>query len=64
VTIYRGLPYNLPFGIKLYESYYVSGVPGSLVPADRQKSFFNDDLRSQTSAQNLVRALELGRVAK
>jgi PPM family protein phosphatase len=64
VTIYRGLPYNLPFGIKLYESYYVSGVPGSIVPADRRKAFFNDDLRSQTSAQNLVRSLELGRVAQ
>jgi protein phosphatase len=64
VTVYRGLPYDLPFGIKLYESFYVSGVPGSLVPVDRRKSFFNDDLRSQTSADNLVRALELGKVAQ
>jgi protein phosphatase len=64
VTVYRGLPYDLPFGIKLYESFYVSGVPGSLVPLDRRKSFFNDDLRSQTSADNLVRALELGKVSQ
>jgi serine/threonine protein phosphatase PrpC len=63
VTVYRGLPYNLPFGIKLYESFYVSGVPGSLVPPDRRKSFFNDDLRSQTTADNLVRDLELGKVS-
>ena len=30
VTIYRGLPYDLPAGIRLYETFYVSGVPGSL----------------------------------
>jgi protein phosphatase len=64
VTVFRGLPYDLPFGIKLYESFYVSGVPGSLVPPDRRKSFFNDDLRSQTSADKLVRALELGKVSQ
>ena len=28
VTIYRGLPYDLPAGIRLYETFYVSGVPG------------------------------------
>ena len=27
VTIYRGLPYELPFGVDLYETYYESGVP-------------------------------------
>jgi PPM family protein phosphatase len=64
VTIYRGLPYDLPFGIKLYESFYVSGVPGSLVPPDRRSAFFNDHLRSQTSADNLVRDLELGKVSQ
>jgi len=64
VTVYRGLPYDLPFGIKLYESFYVSGVPGSLVPPDRRKSFFNDDLRSQTSADELVHDLELGKVSQ
>ena len=32
VTIYRGLPYDLPFGVPLYETYYVSGVPASIVP--------------------------------
>ncbi len=64
VTIYRGLPYDLPAGIRLYETYYVSGVPASLVPTDRRGSLFNDDLRSQSSATNLVRDLELGRVSK
>jgi protein phosphatase len=64
VTIYRGLPYDLPGGIRLYETFYVSGVPASVVPADRRSSLFNNHLRSQTDASNLVRDLELGRVTK
>ena len=27
VTLYRGVPYELPFGIELYEQEYASGVP-------------------------------------
>jgi serine/threonine protein phosphatase PrpC len=64
VTIYRGFPYKLPFGIRLYETYYRSGVPASLVPADRRGAFFNDDLLSQTRAQNLVMDLERGRISR
>ena len=64
VTIYRGFPYELPAGIRLYETVYVSGVPGSLVPADRRGAVFNDELRSQSSAIALVRDLELGQVSK
>jgi serine/threonine protein phosphatase PrpC len=64
VTIYRGLPYDLPAGIPLYETYFVSGVPASLVPADRRRQLFNNQLRSQSDAQNLVRNLELGRVSR
>jgi PPM family protein phosphatase len=64
VTIYRGLPYNLPAGIHLYETYFVSGAPASLVPADRRKNFFNNQLRSQSGAQNLVKNLELGRISQ
>ena len=64
VTIYRGLPYDLPAGISLYETYFVSGVPAALVPPDRRTQFFNNQLRSQSDAQNLVRNLELGRVSR
>ncbi len=64
VTIYRGLPYDLPAGIRLYETFYVSGVPAALVPSDRRGSLFNDHLRSQSDAAKLVRDLELGRVSK
>jgi protein phosphatase len=64
VTIYRGLPYDLPAAIHLYETYYVSGVPASLVPADRRSTLLNNQLRSQKDASNLVRDLELGRLSK
>jgi protein phosphatase len=64
VTIYRGLPYDLPAGIHLYETYYVSGVPASLVPADRRSALLNNQLRSQKDASNLVRDVELGRLSK
>jgi PPM family protein phosphatase len=64
VTIYRGLPYDLPAGIHLYETFYVSGVPASLVPSDRRGAVFNNHLRSQTDAIGLARALELGQVSR
>jgi protein phosphatase len=64
VTIYRGLPYDLPAGIHLYETSFVSGVPASLVPVDRRGTFFNNQLRSQSDAMNLVRQLELGRISQ
>jgi protein phosphatase len=64
VTIYRGLPYSLPAGIPLYETFFVSGVPASQVPADRRQEFFDNQIRSESSAVNLVRNLELGRVSR
>ncbi len=64
VTIYRGLPYNLPAGVRLYQTYVVSGVPAQLVPPDRRSQFFDNQIRSQTSALNLVRELELGRISQ
>jgi serine/threonine protein phosphatase PrpC len=64
VTIYRGLPYDLPAGIHLYETFYVSGVPASLVPADRRGALLDNQLRSESSAASVVRALELGRITK
>jgi serine/threonine protein phosphatase PrpC len=62
VTIYRGLPYNGPLGLRLYEQFYVSGVPLSAVPADRRSRLVSHDLRSQSDAINLVRAAELGQL--
>jgi serine/threonine protein phosphatase PrpC len=62
VTVYRGFPYDLPLGVPLYETFYVSGVPASAIPADRRPQLFNHQLRSQNSAINLVHAAELGQL--
>ncbi|HSC04258.1 MAG TPA: Stp1/IreP family PP2C-type Ser/Thr phosphatase [Solirubrobacteraceae bacterium] len=63
VTIYRGFPYDLPFGVPLYETYYVSGVPASTVPAARRTQLLNNNLRSQKDATSLVMQLEQGRIS-
>jgi len=63
VTIYRGLPYSLPFGVPLYETYYVSGVPAQVVPAARRGQLLNNNLRSQNDATSLVMDLEQGRIS-
>ncbi len=64
VTIYRGLPYSLPTGLRLYETFYTSGVPASLVPADRRNGLLNNNLRSQSDATSLVMDLETGKIAQ
>jgi protein phosphatase len=63
VTVYRGFPYELPFGIRMYETFYVSGIPASLLPPDRRATLLNHDLRSQSAATRLVNDLELGQVS-
>jgi protein phosphatase len=60
VTIYRGLPYELPAGIELYTRDYTSGVRIDQVPADRRKTFTEHKLRSLDDAEDLVRQLESG----
>jgi serine/threonine protein phosphatase PrpC len=60
VTIYRGLPYELPFGIELYGTYYPSGVSLAQVPARRRGTFTDHQLRSKDDAEDLVRQLERG----
>ncbi len=60
VTVYRGLPWDLPAGIRLYESYYVSGVPADEVSVAQRHSLLDHRLRSQNDARNLATQLELG----
>jgi serine/threonine protein phosphatase PrpC len=64
VTVYRGLPYDLPAGIHLYETFYTSGVPAAFVPANRRASLLNHHLRSQSDATKLILALERGQISK
>jgi PPM family protein phosphatase len=60
VTIYRGVPYELPLGIELYGTYYPSGVSYAQVPAARRATFTDHKLRSKDDAEDLVRQLERG----
>jgi len=63
VAVYRGLPYELPLGIPLYETFYVSGVPAQTVPADRRVTLLNHSIRGQSDATKLINDLELGKIA-
>jgi serine/threonine protein phosphatase PrpC len=60
VSIYQGVPYELPAGFKLYKQYYVSGVPSASLAAPRRAQLLDHKLRSQSDAADLVRRLELG----
>ena len=62
VAMYRGLPYDLPAGIDLYSTNYVSGVPVDEVPAARRATLLDHQLRSHDDAADLVRELEQGRL--
>ncbi len=63
VTLYQGLPYELPLGIDLYEEHYVSTVPAaSIRPPARRDEIIDHRLREQGDAVDLVRQLEQGRI--
>jgi PPM family protein phosphatase len=60
VTVYRGLPYELPLGVDLYSAQYRSGVPAASIPAARRERVLDHEWRSETDAEDLVRQLETG----
>jgi len=60
VTVYRGLPYDLPFGVELYSAQYRSGVPATSIPAGRRDRVLDHEWRSESDADDLVRQLETG----
>jgi protein phosphatase len=62
VTIYRGLPVDLPLGLKLYSRYSGSGVTLQSIPEARRKTFTDHKLRSKDDAENLVIQLERGQI--
>jgi PPM family protein phosphatase len=62
VTVYKGLPYELPLGINLYEEEYASGMPARAIPVARRNRVLDHEWRSRADAVDLVRALERGRL--
>jgi serine/threonine protein phosphatase PrpC len=64
VTLYRGVPYELPGGVRLYSEHYVSSVPvRGLAPVQRQR-LLDHQLRSRNDAVDLVRRLERGEAVR
>lgn len=63
VTLYRGVPYELPLGAKLYEEEFVSGVPARAIPAGPRERVIDHELRTRDEAVDLLRfwALETSR---
>jgi len=63
VTLYRGVPYELPFGVDLYEEQYASGVPARAIPATRRKRVLDHEWRGRNDAEDLLRTLERGQLS-
>jgi PPM family protein phosphatase len=62
VTVYRGIPYELPLGIDLYEEEYTSGMPARAIPSGRRARVLDHEWRSREDAVDLVRAPERGQL--
>jgi serine/threonine protein phosphatase PrpC len=58
ITLYRGVPYELPLGIKLYNTKYESTVPAQSLPTRQRQHVLNNQLRARGDAIDLVRSLE------
>lgn len=58
ITLYRGVPYELPLGIKLYTKEYESPVPAASLPPRQRSHVLDNRLRGRGNAVDLVRSLE------
>jgi protein phosphatase len=62
VTLYSGLPYDLP-GLRLYQQEFSSGVPVATLSVPVRRTVTEHKLRSYSDAVDLVRQLERGDLA-
>ncbi|MGI8945290.1 MAG: hypothetical protein ACR2GL_03505, partial [Thermoleophilaceae bacterium] len=60
ITLYRGLPYELPLGLELYSAEYTSGVPARTLTPARRERILDHEWRGRGDAEDLVRQLERG----
>jgi serine/threonine protein phosphatase PrpC len=58
ITLFRGLPYDLPLGIELYSEVEASGTTITELPEDRQDEVTNHELRGRDDAESLITDLE------
>jgi len=62
VAVFRGMPYDLPFGLRLYHADYETGLTPQQLPVARRKKLLDHKLRSHDDARDLARQLELGQL--
>jgi protein phosphatase len=60
VALYRGLPYELPFGIKLWEQRYSAPVQTASLPGRRKEAVTGQSVRSHSDAVKLLEEIERG----
>jgi len=60
VALYRGLPYELPFGIELWDIEYSTGVPARFLPETRRDRVLDHRLRGKGDATDLIKQVERG----
>jgi serine/threonine protein phosphatase PrpC len=58
VALYRGLPYELPFGINLYDEHYASPIQTSALAGKRRDAVTGHDLRSRDDAVSLLEEIQ------
>jgi PPM family protein phosphatase len=63
ISVFRGVPYELPGGVKLYSKDYVSGVSSATLTSQRRHTLLDHSLRAEGDATDLVRSLELGQLS-
>jgi serine/threonine protein phosphatase PrpC len=64
VSVYQGLPYDLPAGVHLYREQFVSGVSAATLTPPRRDKLLDHKLRSERDADDLVKQLELGQLQR
>ena len=62
VTVYRGVPYELPFGIDLYRRSTRAACPPERSRRRAARRVLDHEWRSREDAVDLVRALERGQL--
>ena len=58
LSLYRGLPYDLPLGVELYSEVYSTPTRVDSLPEDRRDEATNHELRSRDDAADLIANLE------
>jgi protein phosphatase len=58
VALYRGLPYELPFGINLYSEVSSEPFQAASVPDERQDEITDHELRGRDDAESLIESLQ------